>query len=178
VLNFFIGLLNYLPGVEMAPVTTAWLESPTFALFFCLLPTIWAGMGPGCLIYLAALKTIPEENYEAADVDGASITAKVFHIAIPSIKSLILINFIGAIIGVMHSGGGMILAMTGGGPYAPYGETEVVGLHIFWQAFAYLRFGPATAMAWVLGSMLIGFTVLQLQRLSRLEFKAAGGTET
>lgn len=178
VLNFFIGILNYLPGIEMAPVTTAWLESPSFALFFCLLPTIWAGMGPGCLIYLAALKTIPEENYEAADVDGASITAKVFHIAIPSIKSLILINFIGAIIGVMHSGGGMILAMTGGGPYAPYGETEVVGLHIFWQAFAYLRFGPATAMAWVLGSMLIGFTVLQLQRLSRLEFKAAGGTET
>ena len=65
--------------------------------------------------------------------------------------------------------------MTGGGPYAPYGATEVVGLHIFWEAFGYLRFGPATAMAWVLGSMLIGFTVLHLQRLSRMEFKAAGG---
>ena len=38
-----------------------------------------------------------------------------------------------------------------------------------------LRFGPATAMAWVLGSMLIGFTVLQLQRLSRMEFKAGAG---
>ena len=56
-----------------------------------------------------------------------------------------------------------------------YGATEVVGLHIFWEAFGYLRFGPATAMAWVLGSMLIGFTVLQLQRLSRMEFKAGAG---
>jgi multiple sugar transport system permease protein len=50
-----------------------------------------------------------------------------------------------------------------------------VGLHIFWQAFAYLRFGSATAMAWVLGAMLIGFTVVQLQRLSRMEFRTAGG---
>ena len=89
--------------------------------------------------------------------------------------SLILINFVGAAIGAMKSGGEFVLAMTGGGPYTPYGATEVVGLHIFWEAFGYLRFGPATAMAWVLGSMLIGFTVLQLQRLSRMEFKAGAG---
>ncbi len=176
--NFAIGLLNYLPGVALEEVHTAWLESPTFALFFCLLPTIWAGMGPGCLIYLAALKTIPEDLYEAADIDGAGIWGKTFHIAIPSIRSLILINFIGAMIGTMKTGGGFILAMTGGGPYTPYGRTEVVGLHIFWQAFAYLRFGAATAMAWVLGAMLIGFTVFQLQRLSRMEFRTAAGTGT
>jgi len=66
--------------------------------------------------------------------------------------------------------------MTQGGPYNPYGETEVVGLHIYWQAFGFLRFGVATAMAWVLGSMLVGFTVLQLQRLSRMEFRAAKAT--
>jgi len=176
VLNFCIGLLNHLPGVHLAMLNTVWLDSPQFALFFCLLPTVWAGMGPGCLIYLAALKTVPEEIYEAADVDGASILAKVFNIAIPSIRSLIAINFIGVMVGVIHSGGGYILAMTGGGPYTPNGQTEVIGLHIFWQAFSYLRFGAATAMAWILGAMLIGFTVLRLQRLSRMEFRAAGKT--
>ena len=174
-LNFGVAALNHLPGVALPEVDTAWLESPTLALFFCLLPTIWAGMGPGCLIYLAALKTVPEDLYEAADIDGAGIWSKTFHIAIPSIKSLILINFIGAMIGTMKTGGGFILAMTGGGPYTPYGQTEVVGLHIFWEAFAFLRFGSATAMAWVLGAMLIGFTVVQLQRLSRMEFRTAGG---
>ncbi len=172
--NYAAALLNHLPGVDLAEVDLAWLKSD-FALFCCLLPTIWAGMGPGCLIYLAALKTVPEELYEAADIDGAGLWDKVRHIAVPGIKALILINFIGAVIGVMRTGSQLILAMTGGGPYAPYGRTEVVGLHIYWQAFAYLRFGPATAMAWVLGAMLIGFTVVQLQRLSRMEFRTAQG---
>ena len=56
-----------------------------------------------------------------------------------------------------------------------YGQTEFVGLKIFFQAFGYLRFGVATAMAWILGSMLVGFTVIQLQKLSRMEFKTAAG---
>ncbi|HUS90870.1 MAG TPA: extracellular solute-binding protein [Phycisphaerae bacterium] len=172
VINGVIWAMNLLPNVHLEEVHIAWLDSPTFALFFCLLPTVWAGMGPGCLIYLAALKTVPEELYEAADIDGAGMWAKVHHIAVPGIKALILINFIGAIIGVMKTGAGFILAMTAG---EPHGRTELVGLHIYWQAFAYLRFGPATAMAWVLGAMLIGFTVVQLQRLSRMEFRTAQG---
>jgi ABC-type sugar transport system permease subunit len=173
VLNFFVSLFNHLPHVHLAEVHTSWLESPQFALFFCLLPIIWAGMGPGCLIYLAALKTVPEDLYEAADIDGAGVLSKIFSIALPSIKSLVTINFIGVIIATIKGGGEFILAMTGGGPYTPYGETEVVGLHIFWQAFGFLRFGAAVAMGWVLGSFLIGFTVLQLQRLSRMEFRTA-----
>ena len=175
VLNLGVIAVNYICGTNMAEFTVQWLNSPAFALFFCLLPTIWAGMGPGCLIYLAALKGIPEDLYEAADIDGAGSAQKARYIAIPSIKALISINFIGAAIGCMKSGSEFILAMTGGGPYTPQGMTEVIGLHIFWEAFGYLRFGVATAMAWVLGIILIGFTVQQLQKLSKMEFKAAGG---
>ncbi len=172
ILNFGVAALNFVLGTDISQFNTEWLNSPTFALFFCLLPSIWAGMGPGCLIYLAALKGIPEDLYEAADIDGANTPQKVWNISIPTIKMLISINFIGAAIGCMKSGSEFILAMTGGGPYTPYGQTEVIGLHIFWEAFGYLRFGVATAMAWVLGVMLIGFTVYQLQSLSRMEFKA------
>ena len=85
--------------------------------------------------------------------------------------------FVAAMIGAVKSGSEFVLAMTGGGPYAPYGETEVIGLHIFWQAFGYLRFGSAVAMAWILGTLLIGFTVLQLQRLSRMEFRTVATDE-
>lgn len=173
-LNRALHLVNALCGTAYADVATNWLSSPDFALLFCLLPTIWAGMGPGCLIYLAALKTVPDDLYEAAEIEGAGAWAKVRHIALPSIRTLIGINFLGAMIGAMKSGGEFVLAMTGGGPYAPYGKTEVVGLHIFWEAFGFLRFGTATAMAWVLGSLLIGFTVMRLRSLSRMEFRTVG----
>jgi multiple sugar transport system permease protein len=173
--NLAIGAINYLPGAEfqmLQMIHQNWLENPYMVLFFCLLPTVWAGMGPGCLIYLAALKTIPEELYEAADIDGAGISRKVTHVAIPTIKALVMINFIGAMIGAVRGAGGFMLAMTGGGPYSESGgATEVIGLKIFYTTFGYLKFGAGAAMAWVLGAMLIGFTVIQLQRLSKLEFR-------
>ena len=174
-LNGCIHAVNAVFGTSFPDLAKAWLSEPKAALLLCLLPTIWAGMGPGCLVYLAALKTVPDDLYEAAELEGCGLFGKIRHVSLPSIRALVLINFVGAAIGAMKSGGEFVLAMTGGGPYAPYGATEVVGLHIFWEAFGYLRFGPATAMAWVLGSMLIGFTVLQLQRLSKMEFKAGAG---
>jgi multiple sugar transport system permease protein len=173
-LNVFVHLFNHIPTVHLNEIHTKWLEQPSTSLFCVILPIAWAGMGPGCLIYLAALKTIPDEFYEAAEIDGAGILHKLRHVAYPGIKALIIINFIGAVIGTFHGGAENVLAMTGGGPYAPYGSSEVIGLHIFWQTFGGLRFGPGAAMAWVLGAMLIGFTVMQLTKLSKMEFRAAG----
>lgn len=177
VVNGFVYVLNLIPGVALSELRTNWLDDKNMALFCLLLPMIWVGMGPGCLIYLAALKTIPEEIYEAADIDGAGIISKAFNVAIPGIKSLIMINFIGVMVGMIKGMGSMVLAMTSGGPYTPYGQTEVVGLRIFYEAFGFLRFGTAVAMGWVLGSMLVGFTVIQLQRLSKMEFRTAKGSE-
>lgn len=174
VFNGAIYVLNTVLPIDLPEVRTNWLDDHSTALFWCLLPIIWAGMGPGCLIYLAALKTVSDDLYEAADIDGAGIMAKVMNVALPSIKSLVMINFIGAMIGAVRGAGSFMLAMTGGGPYdASGGATEVIGLQIFYTTFGYLKFGVGAAMAWVLGAMLIGFTVVQLQRLSRLEFRTA-----
>lgn len=165
------GLLNWLLGFVGINLQVNWLDTPTLAMAAALLPIVWAGMGPGCLIYLAALKIIPEELYEAAEVEGAGILTKVRHITLPSIRMLVRINAIGAFIGAFMSSD-MIFAMTGGGPYTPYGATEVVGLQLFYTAFLFLKFGIANAMAWVLGFLLLGFTLLQLKNLSRVQFKA------
>jgi len=174
ILNVGVWLLNLLPHVRINEFNSSWLEKPGAALLCTLLPTIWVSMGPGCLIYLAALKTVPEELYEAADIDGAGIRRKIFNIALPSIRALIAINFIGAVIGAVRGASAFVLAMTGGGPFGEQGgATEVIGLKIFYTTFGQLQFGVGAAMAWVLGCMLIGFTVLQLQRLSRLEFRTA-----
>ena len=64
-----------------------------------------------------------------------------------------------------------ILVMTFGGPNE---ATRVADLMIFEKAYLYLRFGLATAMAWILSLMLMGFTVWQIKYLSRMEFRAVG----
>lgn len=163
------GFLNSLLRFFGFEARRSWPEDPNLAMLSCVIPGIWAGAGPGCLIYLAALKTIPEEQFEASEIDGAGFWQKTIRIVFPGLKALIAINFIGAVAAAFH-GATNILIMTGGGPN---GITEVASLLIFYEAFARLRFGPATAMAWILGSILIGFTVLQLKKLSDMEFKTA-----
>lgn len=157
---------------KVTPEPYHWLSNPKTAMLSCVIPMVWAGMGPGCLIYLAALKGIADDFYEAADLDGATFVDKIIHVVFPILRPLIIINFIGVFIGSWYRATGNILVMTGGGA-----NTEVVGLHIWFKAFTYLKFGPATAMAWMLGFMLIGFTVQQLKMLSRLEFRATGNQE-
>lgn len=163
------GFLNSLLRAAGFEALRSWPEDPHLAMLSCVIPGIWAGAGPGCLIYLAALKTIPEEQFEASEIDGAGFWHKTTKIVFPGLKALIAINFIGAVAAAFH-GATNILIMTGGGPNS---MTEVASLLIFYEAFARLRFGPATAMAWILGSILIGFTVLQLKKLSEMEFKTA-----
>ena len=163
------GLLNHLLRAVGIPVVRAWTEDPALAMLSCVIPGIWAAAGPGCLIYLAALKTIPHEQFEAAEIDGAGFWQKTVSVVFPGLQALIVINFVGAVAAAFH-GATNILIMTGGGPN---GATEVTALLIFYEAFTRLRFGYATAMAWIIASMLIGFTILQLRRLSHLEFRTA-----
>ncbi len=164
------GMVNNLLDLVGIKLNRAWPEDPSFAMIACVIPGVWAGAGPGCLIYLAALKTIPEEQFEASEIDGAGFFMKTIHIVVPALMPLILINFVGAVMAAFQASQN-ILIMTGGGPN---GMTEVASLRIFYQAFMFLKFGPATAMAWILGSLLVGFALIQLKRLSRMEFKSGG----
>ena len=153
---------------EFQPEPFRWLNDRNTAMVACVIPMVWAGMGPGCLIYLAALKGVSDDFYEAADIDGATFVDKILFVVFPILKPLIIINFVGVFIGSWQSSAN-ILAMTGGDS-----GTLVADLKIFFEAFTFLKMGPATAMAWVLGFMLIGFTVYQLRILSRLEFRTTG----
>jgi len=164
------SLLGRLFGAMPEPLR--WLSDERTAMLACVLPMVWAGLGPGCLIYLAALKGISDDFYEAADIDGATFIDKMLFIVFPILKPLLIINFVGVFVGAWFGATPNILAMTGGGA-----NTEVAGLHIFYRAFIFFQFGPATAMAWMLAFMLIGFTVYQLRLLSRLEFRTTGNKE-
>jgi ABC-type sugar transport system permease subunit/ABC-type glycerol-3-phosphate transport system substrate-binding protein len=148
-----------------------WIFSPELAMVCVVIPMVWAASGASSILYLAALKTVPEEIYEAADIDGANHWHKVFYIVLPRLKYLITIQFIAAVIGAFKGGTDYILALTGGGPND---ATTVLALEIYIRAFLDLRFGIGASMAWILGALLVGFTAYQLKMLSRAEFKAGG----
>ncbi|MCC7517904.1 MAG: extracellular solute-binding protein [Verrucomicrobiae bacterium] len=162
------GILNRILGVFGVP-PQQWLQDPSIAMLCVVFPLAWAHLGPGCIIYLAALKGIPDELYEAADIDGAGFSTKVRFIVIPYMKPLLVINGVGALIHGFNSGSA-VLAMTGGGPNM---ATHVVGYEIFERSFLFLRFGHGTAMAWIVGLLLLSFTAVQLRILNKVEFRTA-----
>mgnify|MGYP006082846241 CR=1 FL=1 len=165
VLNTMIGFFGF-EAVD-------WLGNKNTAMIAIIIPSAWAGLGPGCLIYLAALKTVPSDLYEAAAIDGCGFFSRLKNITIPMIKPLIMINIIFAFIGAFLASEQM-LVMTGGGPD---GATTVVGLEIFLNAFMFQRFGIATAMGWIIGFILMGFTVYQMKKLSNMTFKTVEAVE-
>jgi multiple sugar transport system permease protein len=162
------GVLNRALAAVHAPVQQ-WLGDARLAMLCVVIPGIWAGVGAGSLIYQAALTSIPDELYESASVEGAGPWAKVRFITIPQLQPLLIINFVGAFVGAIKAAE-TILVMTGGGPMM---ATRTIGLEIFFNAFLYLKFGYATALAWILGGLLIGFTLYQLRMLKSLRFSAA-----
>jgi ABC-type sugar transport system permease subunit/ABC-type glycerol-3-phosphate transport system substrate-binding protein len=160
----------HLPAVALKTAPEIqWLNDPRLAMICVIIPGIWGSAGPASLIYIAALKSIPEEIYDAAELDNAGMLRKVVSITIPYLKPLVIINFVGAFVGAFQATQN-IFVMTEGGPI---NATRTIGLEIFFNAFLYLKFGYATAMAWIMGSVLMGFTLINLQVLRRVEFRRA-----
>ena len=164
-------LLSAAHTFGLHPDPVKWLEDPKIALLSVILPSVWASAGPGSLIYQAALRSIPTEMYEAADLDGAGIWTKIWRVTVPTLRPLIIINLVGAVIGTFQATDN-ILVMTGGGPLY---STQTLGLEIWYNAFLFLKFGYATAAAWVMGALLVGFTLYQLRIMRDLRFTAARG---
>lgn len=164
------GTINGLMG-KLGLLPVDWLGNPATVMACVILPGVWAGAGIGSLIYLAALKSVPEELYEAASIDGANLSTKVWRITLPTIGPLIMINFVGAFIGTFQSMGNIFLLTFGG----PGKETMVLSMAIWQEAYVNLRFSLATSYAWILGSLLIGFTYVQLRILRRVDFRQAKG---
>ena len=156
-------------GMGPWPKAFDWLGDPKLAMFAVVLPGIWAGAGPGSILYLAALKNIPAERYEAADLDGANWVQKIMRITLPGIKPLILINLLGVFIGGFKSMENIFVLTFGG----PLDATHVMGLEVWKNAFMFLKFGYATAAAWVMGAILIGFTLIQIRSLLKMRFTTA-----
>lgn len=152
------GLFNsVLRGLNLP--TPQWLDSASTSMISLVLVITWANMGSATLIYLAALQTIPGELYEAADLDGAGIVKKVWHVTIPQTKFVILMLLLLQVVATMQIFTEPFI-MTGGGPEE---STVTVLLLLYRYAFYYNDFGTASALSLILFAVLGVFSFLYLK---------------
>jgi multiple sugar transport system permease protein len=153
-LNPQIGLVNTLlrlVGVE----GPTWLASVAWSKPSLVFMGVW-GVGGSMLIYLAGLKDIPASLYEAAVVDGANAWQRVRYVTLPMLTPVIFFNLVMGMIGAFQYFT-QAYVMTQGGPLD---STRFYALHLFFEAFQYLKMGYASAMAWVLFIIVVGVTAL------------------
>jgi multiple sugar transport system permease protein len=160
-LNPQYGYVNELLRLLHLP-QPLWLDNPAWGKPAVLLVTLWT-VGGMTVIYLAALKDVPRELYEAAAMDGAGRVARFWHVTWPTISPVTLFQVIISTIAYLQIfTQPYLLAQTrlntaSGGP-----DNSMLSysMYLFQNAFVYLKMGYASAMAWVLFLITMGITAI------------------
>ncbi|WP_067174414.1 carbohydrate ABC transporter permease [Microtetraspora niveoalba] len=147
--------LVHLPGLS-------WLDSTSTALISLVIVSTWMNLGTGTLIYLAALQSIPGELYEAAELDGAGLLRRVWHVTIPQTRLILLVMLLLQIVATMQVFIEPYL-LTGGGPE---NATVTVAYLMYQYAFSFGNFGGGGALGLMLMIVLMVFSAVYL-RVSR-----------
>jgi len=162
VYNTEFGLLNYLLSLVSLPPQN-WLTDPKLVIPAIALVWVWKTMGYNMIIFLAGLKGIPRELYDAAAVDGANSIQRLLYITLPLLTPTMFFVVIISLIGSFQVFD-TVYAMTGGGP----GDSSRVYYYWLWQnGFKFFRMGYASALAWVLFAILFVITIVQIRTLGR-----------
>jgi multiple sugar transport system permease protein len=157
VINQLLGLVN--PGGDFP----AWISNPKYALGTLIILAVWQ-FGSPMIIFLAGLKQIPNEYYEAASVDGAGKVRQFFAITLPSLSPIIFFNLVMQMISAFQSFTQAFVVS--GGTGGPVDSTMFYSLYLYNKAFAWHEMGYAAAMAWVL--------LIIIAVLTGLTFKFSG----
>jgi len=153
-----VGPVNYALGKLGLP-QPGWFTDPSWALPSIILISLWSGMGGNrMLIFLAGLQGVPQELYEAAEIDGAGAWSRFRHVCLPMISPTVFFNLVLGVIGALQVFTVAFVATEGG----PARATWFYALHIFRQAFRYYRLGYGSALAWILAVILLVFTYIQI----------------
>lgn len=161
VFNPEFGLLNY--GLSLLGINgPGWLSDPKWALPAIVLMNL-QHIGPGMIILLAGLQRVPQELYEAAQLDGADRWEVLRHITLPMMSSVLFFVTITHINSSFQTFTQAFLMTKGGPSYA----THFYMLHLYNEAWGSFRMGYASALAWVLFVIIVGFLIIHF-RLSSL----------
>lgn len=151
------GILNYILTLfHLEPI--GWLVDTKWALFSVAIVTIWKGIGYYMMIYLASLMSVPQDLYEACDIDGANFLTKHLTVTIPHIMPTIaLVSTISTISAMKVFA--EIYVMTKGGPL---NSTKTIVYYIYERAFENLDLGYASALAVVLLIVVMLFSLINI----------------
>lgn len=144
----FLNLVVGLPARD-------WIHSPDSALFMLVLLSVWQ-FGSSMLIFLAALKQVPFEMYEQAEIDGASRWKQFWRITLPLISPVVFFNLTMNIINAFRMFTQAKVITNGG----PINETLMMVLHIYNNAFGFGKMGFASALSWTLLMMIAAVTAV------------------
>jgi multiple sugar transport system permease protein len=164
ILNPRVGVLNAAIEGLTGLRGPNWLTSIEWALPSLAAISLWTGIGGNrMLIFLAGLQGIPQELYEAAEIDGAGPIAKFRHVTVPLISPAIFFNLV---LGIIFSFRVFAFAFvtTGGGPAR---ATYFYALHLYTQAFSSFDLGYGSALAWILFLVVLVLTIINMQLSKR-----------
>ena len=157
------GLLNYyLQQLGIIEEPVYWLGNRETAMPAVIAMNVWKGIGFNMIVYLAGLQAVPQEFYEAAEVDGAGWWDRFRRITLPLIAPttffLLVINTVGAMKAFTQ-----VFVMTQGGPPGPGGATTTIVYWIYQQAFVYFKMGYASALAYTTFFLLFAVSFMQFR---------------
>ena len=155
------GLLNYMLGhVGITPID--WLGNPKWAMPAIILLAVWKGFGYNMLIFIAGLQAIPQDLYDAAEIDGAGPVRRFFSVTLPLLGPTMLFVSVITMIGYFQLFSEPYV-MTAGGPLR---ATTSVVLMMYEEGFRWWRMGYAASIAFVLFIVILIATLIQF-RLQR-----------
>jgi raffinose/stachyose/melibiose transport system permease protein len=162
--NGQFGLVNsLLRGLGLDFLILDWLGDTKVALWSLVVVDIWKWYGFHMVIFLAGLQTIPVELYEAARIDGAGRGQQFWHITLPLLQPVMLVNVTLSFMGAFNVFD-IPYVMTEGGPA---NSTMVMALHIYVRGFKFYRFGYSAAMSYVLLTLVTILAAIQMRLMSR-----------
>jgi multiple sugar transport system permease protein len=150
------GIVNQLLAIVGIP-GEAWLNNPDYALWTLIILAIWQ-FGSPMVIFLAGLRQIPTDLYEAASMDGASPRRQFLKITLPLLAPVIFFNMVLQTIEAFKAFTQAFIIS--GGTGGPLDATLFYTLYIYQEAFANFRMGYASALAWVLLVIIGVFTAV------------------
>jgi multiple sugar transport system permease protein len=166
------GLIN-VPFSWIGVRGPCWLTCPEWARPTMVLLALWI-IGNQVVLYLAGLQDVPQDYYDAADVDGANFYHKFRHVTVPMMTPVIFFHLITSVIGALQFFT-VPYIMTGGTGF-PANSTLFYSINLFRNAFQYFKMGSASAMAWLLFLTTLIITLI-IFRSARLWVFYSGGAQ-
>lgn len=144
-----------------------WIGMPQYALYTLILLHVWQ-FGSAMVIFLAGLQQVPNELYEAAEIDGASSWHKFWQITLPLLTPVLFFNLV---LGIINSFQAFTSAyIVSGGTGGPADSTMFYTLYLYQQGFSNFRMGYASAMGWILLLIIAAFTAFNFLASRRWVF--------